>query len=49
MDNPDFLKQLEPKGVEVEVKENDKKQVQLTLIPAADVQQILVQLGIEGQ
>jgi hypothetical protein len=38
MDNPDFLKQIESKGVEVELKENDKKQVQLTLIPAADSQ-----------
>jgi hypothetical protein len=49
MDNPDFLKQLESKGVEVELKENDKKQIQLTLIPAADTQQILAQLGIDAQ
>lgn len=49
MDNPDFLKQIESKGVEVELKENDKKQVQLTLTPAADTQKILAQLGIEGQ
>jgi hypothetical protein len=49
MDNPDFLKQLESKGVEVELKENGKKQIQLTLIPAADTQQILAQLGIDAQ
>jgi hypothetical protein len=49
MDNPDFVKQIESKGVEVELKENDKKQVQLTLIPSADTQKILAQLGIEGQ
>ncbi len=49
MDNPDFLKQIESKGVEVELKENEKKQVQLTLIPATDTQKILAQLGIEGQ
>lgn len=49
LDNPDFLKQIESKGVEVELKENDKKQVQLTLTPAADTQKILAQLGIEGQ
>jgi hypothetical protein len=47
MDNPDFLKQLESKGVELEVKENDKKQIQLTLIPAAETQRILTQLGID--
>lgn len=49
MDNPDFLKQLESMGVDFEVKENDKKQIQLTLIPAAEIQRILAQLGIEGQ
>jgi len=49
MDNPDFLKQLASKRVEVEVKENDKKQITLTLVPAADTQQMLAQLGIEGQ
>lgn len=49
LDNPDFLKQIESKGVEVELKENDKKQIQLTLIPATDTQRILAQLGIEGQ
>lgn len=48
MDNPDFLKQIESKGVEVELRENDKKQVQLTLIPAADTQRVLTQLGIEN-
>ena len=49
MDNPDFLKQIESKGVEVELKENNKKQIQLTLIPTADTQKILAQLGVEGQ
>ena len=49
MDNPDFLKQIESKGVEVELTENDRKQIQLTLIPAADTQKILAQLGVEGQ
>jgi hypothetical protein len=33
--------------VELEVKENDKKQIQLTLIPAAETQRILTQLGID--
>ncbi|HSU58845.1 MAG TPA: carboxypeptidase regulatory-like domain-containing protein, partial [Bryobacteraceae bacterium] len=49
MDNPDFLKQLESKGVEVDLKENGNQQVQLTLIPAADTQRILAQLGIDAQ
>ncbi len=49
MDNPDFLKLLEAKGVGVEVKENDKEQIQLTLIPAADTQKMLAQLGLDAQ
>jgi protocatechuate 3,4-dioxygenase beta subunit len=49
MDNPDFLKQLESNAVEIEVKENDKKTTQLTLIPATETQRILAQLGIDAQ
>ena len=49
MDNPDFLKALESKGVDLKVEEHDKKQIQLTVIPAAETQRILAQLGIEGQ
>ncbi len=49
MDNPDLLKQLESKGIEVDLKENAKQQLQLTLIPAADIQRILAQLGIDAQ
>lgn len=49
MDNPDFLKQLESKGVEVDLKPNDKQPLQLTLIPAADTERILAQLGLDVQ
>jgi hypothetical protein len=49
MDNPDFLKQLETKGVELELQANGKKQIQLTLIPATDTQRILAQVGMDAQ
>jgi hypothetical protein len=40
LQNPDVLKQLASKGVEVEVKEKDNKQIQLTPIPADDLKRI---------
>ncbi len=49
LENPDILKQLESKATVVEVKENDKKQIQLPLISADDFQQILARLGIDSQ
>ncbi|HZS55034.1 MAG TPA: carboxypeptidase-like regulatory domain-containing protein [Bryobacteraceae bacterium] len=47
MQNPDVLKQLESKGTDVELKENDKKQIQLPLITADDMQQIYLKLGLD--
>jgi len=47
MQNPDVQKQLEGKGTEVELKENDKKQIQLPIITSDDMQQILARLGLE--
>jgi hypothetical protein len=47
LQNPEVLKQLEPKGTEVDLKQNDKKQVQLPLITDEDMQQIYGRLGIE--
>ena len=49
MQNPNLLKELESKGTEVEVNENDKKQIQLPVISAEDMQQIYSRLGIESQ
>lgn len=49
MQNPDVQKEFASRGVEVELKENDKKQIQLPLIPADDVQRLFSQLGIEAQ
>ena len=49
LENPDVLKQLESKGTDIEVKENDKKQIQLSIISADDVQQIFTRLGIESE
>ena len=44
--NPEVLKQLEQKATEVEVKENEKKQIQLPLISSDDCQQLLARAGI---
>ncbi|HEY1945886.1 MAG TPA: carboxypeptidase-like regulatory domain-containing protein [Bryobacteraceae bacterium] len=40
LQNPDVLKQLASKGVEVDVKEKDNKQIQLTPFPADDLKRI---------
>jgi hypothetical protein len=47
LQNPDVVKQLEGKGTDVELKQNDKKQIQLPLITIDDMQQIYSRLGIE--
>jgi hypothetical protein len=44
--NPEVLKQLEQKATDVEVKENDKKQIQLPLISSDDFQQLLTRAGM---
>jgi hypothetical protein len=49
LQNPDLLKQLESKSPVLEVKENEKKQVQLSLIPRDELDQIYARLGIQGQ
>ncbi len=46
---PDLRKELASRGVEVELKENEKKQIQLEVLNAADVQQIYARLGIEAE
>jgi hypothetical protein len=46
--DPATLKQLAGKGVKVEVKENDKQQVQLTLLPAEDFQAALAAAGVDN-
>lgn len=49
LQNPVMLKAISDKGVEIEVKENDTKQVQLSVISADDVRQLLARLGIEEE
>lgn len=44
--NPNVLKQLEQKGMDVEVKENDRKQIQLPFIPSDELQQLFARAGI---
>ena len=48
LQNPEVLKALESKGTEVELKENDRKQIQLTPISTDELQQIFARLGIES-
>jgi hypothetical protein len=45
MQDPTLLKLLAGKATKVELKENDKQQVQLTLLPAEDLQATLVAAG----
>jgi hypothetical protein len=47
-DDPAILKQLVDKGSKVEVKENDKQQIQLTLLPPEDLQAALTAAGVEN-
>lgn len=49
LQNPDLLKQLEGKSPLFEVKENEKKQVQLPLIPRDELNQIYARLGVQPQ
>jgi hypothetical protein len=47
--NPAVRRQLEGRGADVELNENDKKQIQLTVVSGADLLQTLASLGIESQ
>ncbi len=47
LENPAVLKAVEEKGTAVELKENDKKQLELSVISADDMQQILAKLGLQ--
>jgi hypothetical protein len=49
LQNPDMLKQLESKSPVFDVKENEKKQVQLPLIPRDEMAQIYARLGVQPQ
>ncbi len=46
LQNPDILRELGSRGVELDLRENDKKQLQLTMIPAEEMKQILARLNI---
>jgi protocatechuate 3,4-dioxygenase beta subunit len=49
LQNPEVSKELASRGVDLDVQENDKKQLQLQVLPAADLQQLLARLGIEEE
>ncbi|MBV9224058.1 MAG: hypothetical protein JOY85_08515, partial [Acidobacteriaceae bacterium] len=44
--NPDVLKPLEQKGTDVEVKENERKQIQLPFISSDELQQLFARAGV---
>jgi Carboxypeptidase regulatory-like domain len=48
LQDPDVLRQLENRATDVEVKENDLKQIQLAIISSDDLQQIFARLGIDS-
>ncbi len=47
LSNPQVLEAFQSKGTEVEVAENDKKDIQLKIIPSDDFHQVLMKLGID--
>ncbi len=49
LQNPEVLKELASRGVDVDLQENDKKQIQIQVLPAADLQQLLARLGVEEE
>jgi hypothetical protein len=49
LQNPELQNQLLGMGTEVEVKENEKKQIQLTPISSSDLQTVFARLGIDAQ
>ena len=49
LQNPDLLKQLQSLGQPVELKENEKKQISLERIPAADLHRVFAALGIDSR
>ena len=49
LQNPDILKELESRAIELELKENDHKQMQLPVTSNDDMRRIFARLGIEAQ
>ncbi|MBV8069712.1 MAG: carboxypeptidase regulatory-like domain-containing protein [Acidobacteriaceae bacterium] len=49
MESPDVVQALETKATEIEVKENENQQVQVTVISAEELHQVLARLGVEVQ
>ncbi len=49
LENPDLLKELASRGMEVELEEHDRKQLEVPMIAPDDVRQVLTQLGLENE
>ena len=47
--NPEFRKALESKATDVQVKENDKLQIQLPLISSEELRQLLMSAGVQTE
>jgi len=47
--NPAVVKAISDKGSGLEIQENDSKQIQLSAIPAGDIRQILMRLGLDQE
>ncbi len=49
LQNPDVVKLLSASGTDVDLNENDRKQIQLPLISADDTKQLLARAGVDTQ
>lgn len=49
LENPDVIKLLSSSGTDVDLNENDRKQIQLPLTSADDTKQLLARAGVETQ
>lgn len=49
LENPDVVKLLSGSGTDVDLNENDRKQIQLPLTSADDTKQLLARAGVEMQ
>lgn len=45
--NPSFIASLQGQGVSVDLSENDRKRIELSVISASDLLQAMAQIGLE--
>jgi SdrD B-like domain len=49
LQDPEFAKEVSSHGTEIELRENDKKQIQLAIVPEREVHQVEARLGIDEE